>query len=488
MRKTICYMVGICMSVAILGGCGNSSNTTVQHKTEDQTTVVDNTVEEASTAAAWDSDNGYCLNEIGTIQDTEKKLRIDNGLKIVSNNSYEFYDYLGKDTGKSYISIDGLEKEDGGDLEGYYTVAKDGEYPNIRGLVNMKGEEIIPCEAGIIKALSDRYLSVVYGTEETSSKNEALFYSYTGFASISGPEKDDTLYKGYMQVYDLENRKMIPNIKITKNTEELKACGNSIYWKKDDGTSEIYNAEGNMILTDKGKNGEIEVHNGLLKLGDKIYNDAGEEVADVKENATPQFVSGNTQYILYSKNENGKTYNTVVDVNGNTIIEKTEKYISSINDEIVCFSEYDGEKYLYGLMTLQGDEIIAPNEKNYSYCEEGYWQGSNDYNSYDLISENGVIATNVKLVHDLVCLVNGSTKYVVLKGESQTVDLKDEYVDTLTTALVASEENNLYGVVDLYTGEQLLGYEYEEIVYESGYIYAYKGGQWTIFEVQLMQR
>ena len=487
--KKMKVIVALCITVSILGGCKSepvtekeTQTTTVsENKSTDKQVTEGSDVTISSTSTA--SFGGYELNPVATVKDPERSLQVENGMTAKTEKGYEFYNYLGKPTEEVYVNIDNLKIDDEEDINGYYVVAKDGNYPNVQGVITDKGEEILPCEAAIIKALSDKYLSVTYATEETKSKNDALFYVYTGFASFGGPEKGDTLYKGYMQIYDLENKRFVPNVKITKNTEKAEICGESIYWKKDDGTSSIYNADGQEIFSDSDKSGEIELHNGLFRLDKKIYNDKGEEVAGPRGDMLPEFVNGNTQYICYMEYSNDKEYSTVVDTDGNIILDRIQKGISSINDDIVCFSVSSESETKYGLMTLQGDEIIEANGKNYSYLQDGFWSGSDNSNICDIVSKKGIIASNVKPTSNLICNIDGTTNYVILNQKNQTVDLKEEYIDGLTGTLVTLKENSMCGVVDLYNGEKLLNCEYDEIKYDAGYLYAYKEGEWTIFEV-----
>ena len=250
--------------------------------------------------------NSYKLTEIGTIEDPEKNFHFSDGIYVKEEDNYNLYDYKGKDTGRSALD-DGFYYG----LDNYYTVAKEGNYPNIYGLVDYEGAEIIPCEAAIIKALSDRYLAVTYGTEETSDEDEALFYATSGYGiSLVGPNDDDTLYKGYTQVYDLKNKKMVSNIKSESNTEKLEVFGEDICWSKDDGVTEVYDADGNMIITNKDINDYIEIRNGLIELDNKVYNEKGEEITGMRNGLKPTLIQGNNQYILYkeTKMENKRIY------------------------------------------------------------------------------------------------------------------------------------------------------------------------------------
>ena len=63
--------------------------------------------------------------------------------------------------------------------------------------------------------------------------------------------------------------------------------------------------------------------------------------------------------------------------------------------------------------------------------------------------------------------------------------MEDDYPVTLQIGMLAarSDSERLYGVFDLFTGEQLLGYEYETVSVAADYLYAFKNEEWTVFQI-----
>lgn len=102
-----------------------------------------------------------------------------------------------------------------------------------------------------------------------------------------------------------------------------------------------------------------------------------------------------------------------------------------------------------------------------------------------MINKSGIIfeGLNNSGCYDLAFL-EGETAFVV-NDKSFSLTLEDSYPKKLMFGLIAAESdsNGMYGVFDLFTGEQLLGYEYEEVNAAAGYLYAYKNGTWDVFRV-----
>ena len=455
-----------------------------KEKTTDKKVSETTTVEETTTESASEVGDGYKINQVGTIKDTDHKLQISHALVSYEGSFEEMYDHLGKSTGKKYLDISELQDDESNTIEDYKVVSIKGKYPNITGIVDLDGNEIIPCNAAVIKGLSDRYIEVIVGTKETKKKSNALFYaSKSDFISVSGPKDEDVLYEGYGQVYDLQQKAYVPGVKITSAAEELKACGNSIYWKKSDGSSSIVDSTGKEIINDKDKGTEIEVENGLYKFDKKIYDDTGKEIAAPKDNAEPYVLNSNGQYVYYSTYENEKYYTTVLDKNGNTVFDNIDKDIKSIYDDVAEF-QYSVEKSSQskvGLMTLDGKVIVEKVEGSYfRYEGNGYWEESAN-GLYSIINKTGEVISNLKDTTNLICAKDGTDECVAILDTSKT--FKKDNMSSLTTALAKYSENSKYGLVDMYTGEKLLPCEYEEISYASGYVYAYKLGQWEVYEL-----
>lgn len=502
-NRTICCIAVACIMTAVLeGGCGTSQNVPEEKSTQVEetatgeaatgeavSTLPDDTVPPAEEATVSSDPlmqtSVYKLKEVGTVEDQEKSIQMgaDGIYAEDDGDTKQIYNYKGKASGRKYHEFRELEEAENCEngIDDCYIVAGAGKSPNIWGLVSSKGVELIPCEASMLEALSERYVEVVYATKETKNKKEVIiFASNSSIGTILGPDKDDTLYKGYAKIYDRKRERMVPGIKIEKSGElgTLKICGESICYQRDAGYYEMYNASGKMILTDKGKEDDMWTHNDLIKLDGKIYDDQGKMLMGYREGSEPKLVDGNNSCIVYVKNRGGKNFYTVVDKKGNVLLDGAEKKIVEINDDMICFSEIFDK---HGLMTLQGEEVVPATKCTYFYCGQGYWDRTNEDGTHDLVSKEGVVAEKVdNLSPSLVC-TKETDQYVVLKGNGKTLNLSE--ASEIATALVKAEENGYYGLVDLYTGVQLLGYEYDDIRYAAGHVYAYKGGVWTIYEV-----
>ena len=74
---------------------------------------------------------------------------------------------------------------------------------------------------------------------------------------------------------------------------------------------------------------------------------------------------------------------------------------------------------------------------------------------------------------------------LVINNRSYDLNLNGARYDELTYAMISvgSTDTGLYGVYDLFTGQQLLPFEYDMIRFAAGYLYAYRYGTWSIYQV-----
>lgn len=114
-----------------------------------------------------------------------------------------------------------------------------------------------------------------------------------------------------------------------------------------------------------------------------------------------------------------------------------------------------------------------------------YISGENGY-LYALSNKDGIIIEGLSAssgIYDLS--IQDGEKAFVVNDKAYSLTLEDSYPQNLMLGLIGSrsDSNGLYGLFDLFSGEQLLNYEYEMIKAAAGYLYAYKNGEWTIFQV-----
>lgn len=429
------------------------------------------------------SDYAYVLTEVGTFQDPERALSIQyDALLQIEGKTAKLLSYLGES--KNDVVISGIEYMG----QGVYVVQAASEEINSVGLISQDGEVLIPCEAAKIDWPSDtyskssRYLRVIYTTGETTNMDECFIYTTDSGWSFSGPQEGDTMYTGYALVYDLEARAFVDNVVITNSDSySMQTCGNNFTVKDESGITKLYNPKGE-VLFQTARN--INVGAGTFIVSDngtyRVYDENGNQT--YTSNKGLFLLSGNGGYIYKYENDR----DVIMDRNGNQVAGAVFEGVYSEMDDV--FKVKNNGRY--GLVHANGTVILPCDAfaDNISYLNFGlYYVGvMNDSGyTYTLIGPNGIIANDLPsgFTYNLKAM-DGEQVFVVNDGD-YTLTIEDEYPEVPVIGLLAaqSDSNGLYGVFDLFTGEQLLGYEYEVIEAAAGYLYAYKNGAWTVYQI-----
>ena len=367
---------------------------------------------------------------------------------------------------------------DGSLSDVYYSVHElgDGLYevvPNAEdsihsvGLVNIDGEQLIPCEAGVINHVSradgqkdnSRYLRVSYATEVTTDKNEAFIYSSDDMFSFM-PDEDDTLYKGYAKVYDLKNKKFIEGVEITNpDSSSMVEIGNNFAIKDLEGDYHVYNEEGKEVYS-----GSANLGNGYIlpytSGGSQILDENGNLLYETEDNLSEV---DSTSGLIKKYNDDGST---LIDKNGNQVLPESYKYIYS---EEYGFVEVETDDEINKIVDLNGNVIVESSE-NITQKQGYFYYDVND--KYSLYGPDGLICENAESYPDNLILQSGS-KLLVIKDKDYTFDCGESYVDGFTQG-VAKVRNDagMSGIFEAFTGQMILDYNYKSITTCGDYLYA----------------
>ncbi len=443
----------------------------------------------------------YTAAEIGTIPEKNGLEKLSEDVLVSRNASqYDMLNYMGeKVEGGPFVSIKSIK-------DGYYTVTTDHDDVNTTGLVNLEGEVLIPCEAAIIRRIdndstgqdSQRYLLVVYGTGEVQSQSEMFFYTTDSFSSFGGPKVGDKMYAGYAKVYDLKTRRFVDGIKITNPGYTIQhlddyLAGKNFDKSAADGKTYVYDQNGNQTKVFQETANIKCGANYLIASNNKyyLYSGNGDILYETYNSLRPIWGSGRYVY-EYIYNNNADANYRVLDCNGNECFTRTGRYISFTEYNGVFCLEEDGE---YTLLDVKGNELFRVNNR-LKYDGYGCWSYSYTENKetvYCLVLPDGRVIESADWFDRFVSTVkfgDGITesiqyKMLVLNDPDDPLVIESTRVSILTDGLVSAEVNNKRGVYDLFSGKQLIKPEYSRIYYAGGYLYAFKDGAWTIFELTL---
>ena len=425
--------------------------------------------------------DGYSLEESGSFSDV-KGIQTGYGTmfyvedecaKIVAGNGETFKD--------AYVNIDDL----GG---GYIAVRKKStDDVNSTGLITMDGEELIPCEAAIIERMRNRrgeeigrYFKVVYGTGKTTDKEKAFFYTTSKNLSFS-VDDGDTMYTGYARVYDSVKKQFVQGVKVENpDTWALKECGGHFIVQDKDDVSYLIDENGKTVMQTTNVQG---VGNGYFLQSDegmyKLYDETGELLMSTKDMLSD--MDSTSGYLKKYENSNY----VMIDKNGDKVLPDAYKMLTTENRGIVEVQTVTGE---YQLVTLKGDVLASSSENimevrgGSSYTGTGYYY-TKENDKCALIGPEGTVVSDLDEAPYHAIVFKGSDA-LVIHDKDYSLHLENEKYRDLWLALIAikSDSNGKYGVFDLFTGEQLLDYEYDRVEGIEGYVYALKGETWTIYK------
>ncbi len=440
--------------VLFITGCGTKNKQVNKISKEDATEniKVDNSKNINGT--------NYNLEYITSFERENVFMNQDNVFVSSSNEGYKLVNEKGEDIeGKTFRSLKRLSYYKSGDEPNKkinYVVGDetntDENNPNRFGLFSYVEEEIIPCEAAKIDALSDRYVEVKYATDKTGE-----------FSDNALIRNGDSYYKGDILIYDLSNKQFVPQIKIVDANEgkgKIEIAGNVIIVDK-----KAYNSDGSFIdnviskynntfLGDKGvydKDGKvifdkkIGVEYILSQDGDYFSFKDGDDIVlvnsekkEICRKKNVEYTCASDKYIVY-RDKNTKTYG-VVDYDGNSIIENKSTYISIKGDFIQLGVGSEIESVYYnGQILKENPQFVKINNGVYKQV---------DMNILELFGLDGKSSVEVEQVGENV----------------------EPYLITVRKA-----NSMAYGLIDTTDCSNLLEFGYYGIYYQNGYILAAKG-------------
>lgn len=420
--------------------------------------------------------SSYMLDAAGQIADTDRELGFKNGMicKPGQNGGYVLYNAEGKDTtGKTFEAVECL----GGDL---YIVREASDAVNSVGLLTGDGEYLIQGDAALIRWPYSwngdmcRYVLAYYADSETTDAESALVY-YTENGSYTTQVSDSVPYTGSIKVYDVEQKRFVPGFPALEEVGVLQVCGNSLLINNASGGTSLYNAAGECLL---------ELPSQTNYVGDGIfvnYADGTYRVYD--ENGSQTFsanksvaIVGNSSYVMISTD--GRY--TVMDAYGNAVLPEAYEMVTDVYGDL--FKVKEGGKY--GLVKLDGTVLVPCQYDTIESVIPGYGYMSRG-DDYYLYGPEGVIATQLTYSGTKLVAVDKENRYYVLNSRGYDLQLGTDHYDVLEPGLAAirSKTTGLYGVYDLFTGEQLLSDQYEQVSSSNGKVYAFRNGTWEIYEV-----
>lgn len=373
-------------------------------------------------------------------------------------------------------------------LPGVYAVSALSEDINCTGILLESGEELLPCEAAIINPIyescnsdlkSERYVFVIYATEPTTNKDEAFFYATDAMISIT-PEEGDSLYKGYGMVFDLAEKRFVPDLKITNSSiSSVKTGGNLISYTHEDYSRSIYNADGKLVC----EGSSVEVGNDFVLVDYKTIQDAEGNVlyeSDIGLN----ILKGSGNYLNAS--DYSKDTVRLIDRFGGLLFEVDDSY-SIFEEAGGCFPARKDDSGC--LLDAAGQELLRVDDcYSPDYAGYGIWEFTPNESSASSIYylANGKSVTAAQryanhLLNEVKNETSGVSTFRFWNDPETDVDFKCSYASSLGEGLLYVHDKPC-SLVDSFSGETLLTAEGFELV-EDKYVFAKNGTEYTVYEL-----
>lgn len=364
---------------------------------------------------------------------------------------------------------------------GLYIVKEVSDNINSTGLLTQDGELLIPTEAGGIQE--------IYNTDRYLAVLYAQEINYDERYVVLTDE-NGVSYSGYIRLYDVVDKKFLDNIPEIRIMESVQSCGESVLIKTDAGWS-LYNSNGEVLL---------ELTTGYIESGDGIFVHA----YDAEDNG------GTDRYDVYDSNGT-LTYSST-----DFLLRPVGEYLEANNNEEIFlmnsqgnvlnsddFGSYDilsDSSYVRtwsqrghrcGLLDATGQEMLpCIFDFVYTYSDsddgESYYGRAETMFSEYLFGPEGILLEikNLDVTYPNLFVKDG--KAFVINNRSFSLEVGDDY-RCLGEAMVEvkSEATGLRGLYDLFTGQELLPQIYEDVNYAAGYVYAKKDGVYEVYKVSL---
>ena len=362
---------------------------------------------------------------------------------------------------------------------GYYVVDGGGSEVNRVGLFDEQGAQLIPFEAAIIRRLGDhsgedagRYLAVYYATEKTEDRNKALLYLSDG-SWIGGniPREGDTMYEGYIRFYDLELRRFVPELQATG---PVSACGDLLALNKD-----IYDAEGRQVAEKRAAGNGYLIRNTSPK---EVY-DASLTLRFTSELQLSVFPSTSGYLLQYAADQGYQ----ILDIDGKPVVQDWFKSVYDEKYGLICAQRADGA---YVLETTDG-RVLAESDRRITCLAAGYYY-TEDGDSFTMVGADGPIASGLRRPRSNLQAFDketGKDAHTLVLGTGE-LSLPFGGGVNLGIGMVRaySPEDNSQGAFDLFTGEQLLPFGYDEVSASGGLVYADAEGVRHVFRPRYQYR
>lgn len=399
------------------------------------------------------------------------------------NEEYVICDPFGNDNlKKTFVKYQTIQK-----AKGLFVVTTSDPAPNNVGLVNSFGKVYIPYDAASIRQLTERFFKVCYTTNKTTDKSKAMFTYYDDYLHTYVDETKP-MYEGYEKVFDLVTGDFVPGIENDQYFDSIYSMGDYIrVYDSEKKTETIYNTSLEVVKGFPDGYGYYNSGYYVFSVDDKraVYDKDANYLFSTNDKNISKVFEGE----YYSSYDSDKKEYTLYRKDGTKLFDEVSRFDFVMIGSAFKISKESGEDTVYGLIDLEGNEILPPKA---TYIEEnrpatGFTWAKYGDKKYSLLFPDGYVL-NLDDYYSDGCIVDKVTddEYsVFIFADEEYKTLNYSSVSSLTKFLVSvRDETGKYGVMDTFSGEMLLPIEYTRVnyCYDNDCIYALnEDDQWEIY-------
>ena len=375
----------------------------------------------------------------------------------------------------------------------YCVDLKNDEDINSVGLVTTDGEVLIPFDAAFItftakhkeREAGPRYILAFTGTGQTTNQDEALFTA----SDSPFTDDDDTLYKGFIRIFDLKTRQYVNGLKFDHgNSEDFDQVGDNILVDIDD-KAVVYSPDGKVVYTEQG----------YLQINSKYMIDrhAGQSVIMDAQGNQLYSTDISTSVLHYdsdyfTQRENNMT--TVINAKGEPVLNGEWSLIIAVSQDRFC-TKKEGDTD-YTLLAADNTVIdISPNV--YAYNALGFLMTTkSDYKNMTVITPGNRIFEGLDIYPlNMVFTKDDRTSYLVL-NTGEFVSGGGNFFRCVSDGLISlnhtEKGETKSGLIDAFTGETLVDFVYDKIcpvdLSINDYIYCTDNENIVIYRVNIVAK
>lgn len=379
-KKMLALLCVVLLLTAMLCSCGQSNSDKINDDTDSISSNINNDSDSTDASSTEPSDN-VGNNESNSTEDkpfgtvgtgvayigSQEEIIYSSGANAVSycgdNRMYGIKNMDGTyDSGAIYYDAEIISQQYFSVQTSTYENPNNFDSINSSGVVTASGKVLIPAEYALIKSINQRFYQVFTVTAITGDSSDYLLRLSSSMFALTAQD-GDILYTGYWEVYDIQEGRLVPNVKDTSS--QMVYLNGDVLTYKENGKEVSRNAAGQPLpkgcrLFADGSYCATQD----LDSDNTVYDSSMNIRFHVKKGSLTPSRWENGYYIMHNYKDNVDYY-AVADESGNVLLTYTDRKINSVWEGGLLRTSL-------GLSDLEGN-LVSDIDFSMLYYYDGYW-------------------------------------------------------------------------------------------------------------------